>query len=128
MSLNSALPVSLIIQVFPMRLLRRPFVRAQVEIAGRNKPVVAQDVLNMPDGAAIKKKGCRHSVAQHVRSHRLGKADHLSESPEPNERGVESEWFSTPANHKQRLALVLAPGYILLNPIERTRTEKEHPL
>src|SRR5437660_1551860 len=107
-----------------MRLFRRPFIRAQVEIAGRNKPVVAQDVLNMPDGAAIKKKCCRHSMAQHVRGHRFGKADHLSESPEPNERGVESEWFSTPAHDEERLSLVLAPGHVFFDPIERPRAEK----
>ena len=61
-----------------MRLLRRALVRAQVEIAGRNKPVVAQDVLNMPNGAAVKEERRRHSVAQHVRGHGLRKADHLS--------------------------------------------------
>ena len=107
-----------------MRLLRRPFVRTQVEIAGRNKPVVAQDVFNMPDGAAIKKKCCRHSVAQHVRGNRFREVDHLSESPEPNERGVESEWFSTPADDKKRFALVPAPGHVFFDPIERPRAEK----
>ena len=107
-----------------MRLLRRPFVRAQVEIASRDKPVVAQDVLDMPYRAAVEKKCRRHSVTQHVRGHGLRKADHLSESPEPNERGVESQRSSTPANHKKRFALVPAPVHVFFNPIERPRTEK----
>jgi len=107
-----------------MRLLRGPFIRTQIEVAGRNEAVVAQDVLDMPNGAAIEEQRCRHSVAQHVRSHRLGKADHLSESPEPNERGVESEWFSTPANHKKHFALIPAPGHVFFDPIERPRAEK----
>src|SRR5207247_1862159 len=114
----------LIIQKISVRLLRGPFVSSQVEVARSDKPIVAQDVLYMPDGAAIKKKRCRHSVAQHVRGHGLRQADHLSESPEPNERGVESEWFSTPANHKKRFALVLAPGHVFFDPIERPRAEK----
>jgi len=50
-----------------MRLLRRPLIRTQVEIAGRNKPVMAQDVFNMPDGTAVEEKHRCHSVAQHVR-------------------------------------------------------------
>ena len=36
-----------------MCFLRRPLIRPQVEIAGRDQAVVAQDVLDMPDGAAI---------------------------------------------------------------------------
>src|SRR5947209_19802107 len=81
---------ALIIQKVSVRLLRRPLVCAQVKVTGGDEPVVPQDGLDMPNGAAIKKKCCRHSVAQHVRCHRLGKADHLSVSPEPNERGIES--------------------------------------
>src|SRR3989441_8640539 len=55
---------------------------------------------------------------QHVRSHRLGKADHSSESPETNERGVESERFSMPANHKNRFALVPAPVHVFFDPLD----------
>jgi hypothetical protein len=37
-----------------MRLLRGSFVRAQIKITGGDQPVVAQDALDMPNGAAIK--------------------------------------------------------------------------
>ena len=117
-----------IIQKIPVRLLRRPLVRAQIEVAGRDQPVVAQDVLDMPDGAAVKKKCRRHGVTQHVCSHRLGEADHLSKASEPGERRAEPEGSTAPAHHKERLALILAPGHVFFDPIKRPRAEKEHPL
>ena len=46
-----------------MRLLRRPFVRAQIEITRGNKAVVAQDVLDVANGAAIEEEGRGDSVA-----------------------------------------------------------------
>jgi len=39
-----------------VRFLRCPCVRAQIKIAGGNEPVVAQDVLDVPDGATIEKQ------------------------------------------------------------------------
>src|SRR5438445_299665 len=113
-----------IIQKIPVRLLRRSLVRAQIEVTGGNEPVVAQDFLDMPDRAPVEQEGCGNGMAEQVRGHRLGKADHLSESPEPNERRVESQRSSTPAYHKERLTLVLAPGHVFFNPIQRARTEK----
>ena len=45
---------TLIVQEIPVRLLRRALVHAQVEVAGGDQPVVAQDLFNMPNGAAVK--------------------------------------------------------------------------
>ncbi len=81
----------LIIQKILVRLLSRPFVCAQIEVTGGNKAIVAQDVLDMPEGAAIKEEGRCHSVTQHVRGNRFGKADHFSKAAEPGERRAESE-------------------------------------
>jgi hypothetical protein len=95
-----------------VRLLRRPIVRTQIEVAGSDKPIVAQDVPDMSDGATIEEKSRRHSVTRHVRGHGLLKSDYLSESPEPNQRRLESHRVSTPTDCKKRLAMVLAPGHV----------------
>src|SRR5438128_1181981 len=113
-----------IIQKISVRLLRRPLVCAQVKVTGGDQPVVPQDVLDMPNGAAVKEERRRYCVAQHVRGHGFWEADHFSESPEPNERRVESQRSPTPAYHEERLALVITAGHVLLDPIERPRAEK----
>jgi len=66
-----------------MRLLRCALVRAQIEITGGNETVVAQDLLDVPDGAAVEKKRRRDRVPQHVRGHGLGEADRNAKAPEP---------------------------------------------
>src|SRR6266581_3056943 len=111
-----------------MRLLRCPFICSQIEVTGRDKPVVTQDVLDMPDGTAIKKESRRHGVPQHVRGHGFRKADHFSKATEPGECRAESEGSTVPADHKERLSRILAPGHILFDPVERPRAEKEHSL
>src|SRR6266478_3203439 len=75
-----------IIQKIPVRLLRRALVHAQVEIAGRDQPVVAQDLLNMPNGAAIEEERGRDCMTEHVRGHGLRKANSVAEAPEPGMR------------------------------------------
>src|ERR1017187_272852 len=59
---------------------------------------------------------------------RLGKADHLSKTPEPGYGRAKPHWSTAPTYHKERLTLIFAPGHVLFHPIERPRTEKEHPL
>src|SRR6266849_7612564 len=109
-----------------MRLLRRPFVRAQIEVASGNKAVMAQDILDVANRAAVEEECCRHRVAQHVRGDRLGKADHFSKTAEPGERRAKSHGLTPPAHHKERLSVIMAPRHILFDPVERTRTEKQH--
>ena len=49
-----------------MRLLRRPFVCTQIEIAGSDEAIVAQDLLDVSDRTAIEQECRRHRVAEHV--------------------------------------------------------------
>ncbi len=72
-----------------MRLLRRPLVDAQVEVAGRDEPVVAQYLLDVADRAAVEEERRGHRVPEHVRRHGLREADRPAEAPEPGVGALE---------------------------------------
>ena len=67
-----------------MRCFGRAFVRTQVILAGRHQVLMAQDVLDMPDGASVEKQRGRDSMAKNVRRDLLAKAGCLPESAEPS--------------------------------------------
>ena len=107
-----------------MRFLRRSLVRTQIEITGSDQAVVSQDLLDMPDRAAIEEKRGRHGVTQHVRGHGFREADHPLESLEPNLCRLNSHGSSAPAHYEKGLALILAAVQVFFDPAKRPRAEK----
>src|SRR5947209_6524961 len=108
-----------------MRFLRRALIHAQIEIAGRNQPVVAQDLLNMPDRAPIEKERRRYRMPEHVCGHGLGKADRGTEASEPGVRSFALESIALPSHDEERLTPILAPEHVFLHPIQRAWAEKD---
>ncbi|MBZ5543055.1 MAG: hypothetical protein LAO07_05170, partial [Acidobacteriia bacterium] len=89
---------------------------------------LAQDLLDVPDGAAVEEERRCHRMPQHVRGHSLRKTDLPAEANKPDLRRLPSESMAVRTHHKERLARVLAPGHVFFDPVERAGTEKHHAL
>src|SRR5437764_1262496 len=106
---EDVLPSPFIIQKVPVRLLRRALVHAQIEVTGRDQPIVAQDLLDVPDGAPVEEERRCHRVPQHVRGHGLREADRGAKPTKPGKRDLLFKPLALSTYDKKGFAAVLPP-------------------
>lgn len=80
--------VSLVSQELPMSLLGRPHVNPKVIAARRIKPLVPEQLLDMPDRTAIEQERRRHGMPEHVSGDLLPEVRPLRDPPEHALDGV----------------------------------------
>src|SRR5207249_9289510 len=99
-----------------------------IEVAGRDQPVVAQDLLNVPNGTAIEKeRGCDR-MSEHVRGHGLRKPDGRAKATKPGKCDLLFKPFALSTYDKKGFAAVLPPQQVFLHPTKRPWAEKYHAL
>src|SRR5690242_21218423 len=89
---------------------------------------MSEYLLDVSDGAAVIEEGCGNGVAQYMRRNRLLDTRPLSNQPEDRLRCALEEPCARRMEKEQLLSIIFAPRQILLQPAQRTWTEKHLPL
>src|SRR5713101_6813572 len=112
-----------------MRLLGCPHVDGQVVPAGRIQPLVAEQLLDMSDRAAVEQERRRHCVPENMSADLLPEPSSLGHTLEHVLDGVIAETPGLLApGHEERLFLVSTAGYVASNPFQRPIRKEEQSL